>query len=124
METSVRDRVFKIGEKVLIPLKKSVGSSWLQSHVILQSLQKNQDCLYVVNISEDERVVELHIHPDTDLGEKFLTTDIQKYVSNVQISQLVKHHAKIQAEINGKKRQIRKSYSGRELHTPQTELEL
>jgi hypothetical protein len=81
----------KIGDKVMVPLKKTIGVSWKQSAVILKALVAQQDYLYIVNVSEDKKSVELHINPDTDMGEFFMVADVEPYKSEKKLSHLIQH---------------------------------
>ena len=87
----------KIGDKVMIPLVKSIGVSWLQSSVIFKAIP-TQDHLYIVNISEDDKSVELHTRPNTDMGEFFAMSDTEPYHIGKRIQRLIKIIKQIEQE--------------------------
>lgn len=89
---------FIVGDRVELPLTKSVGCPLSSSLVIRRALKEQQNYLYIVSVNPLERSVELHVEED-DLGERFSFEDVKLYNDESPTCEMFKMLIEINEEV-------------------------
>lgn len=98
---------FKIGDRVEIPLTKSVGCKLDHSHVLRIAREYNQNFLFIADL--DGKECDLHWLEHSQVGERFLLEEIKLWSEESNSWEIVKTIQSINEEIKEKETTERKN---------------
>ena len=97
----------QVGDKVEIPLIKSIGCDWEKCFSIKRAIAHNRNYLFICNINFNR--VELSYTEHRTVGEKFDISDLKPYnLSSPNIETILELKKTIR-EINGKEEENNRS---------------
>jgi hypothetical protein len=97
-------RYLRIGDKISIPLSKSIGVKFHKSLVIKRCLEKQQGYVYIVGIYPNQQTVDL-AESEYGYGETFLLSDLScKSFNKLTDLKLLKEIQQIAQELNEKEK--------------------
>jgi hypothetical protein len=92
---------WQVGDKVELPIKKSIGCSWEKCEILRAAITVGQNYLFIVKQIDNGREVELGLTSEWSLGEFFGRDDLKLWTTGSPDANQIRESRKIYKQIYG-----------------------